>query len=87
METMLDKFGRIVLPKQVRDDLGLKVGEILRVEEREDEIVLKPIQKESHLNIKDGVLVFSASATGDLTQAMSAQREERLHHLKGRLKK
>ena len=87
METTLDKFGRIVLPKQVRDDLGLKVGEVLQVEEREDEIILKPLQREPHITIKDGVLVFFALATGDVTQATRAQREERLRYLKGRLKK
>ncbi len=87
METTLDKFGRIVLPKEVRDDLGLKAGEVLRVEEREDEIVLKPLQKESSLTIKDGVLVFLATPTGDITRAIATQRAERLHHLKGRLKK
>jgi len=28
METTLDKFGRIVIPKRVRDDLGLKPGAV-----------------------------------------------------------
>ena len=29
METTLDRFGRVVIPKQVRDDLGLKPGAVL----------------------------------------------------------
>jgi len=34
METILeilDRFGRVVIPKQVRDDPGLKAGSILQI--------------------------------------------------------
>ncbi len=34
METTIDRFGRVVIPKRLRDDLGLKVGEPLVIEER-----------------------------------------------------
>jgi AbrB family looped-hinge helix DNA binding protein len=32
METRLDKFGRVVLPKDIRDHLDLKPGQVLKVE-------------------------------------------------------
>ncbi len=78
METKLDKFGRVVLPKEIRDSLDLKPGEILQVEESESEVILKPLRGESPLRLKNGVLVFSGTATGDIIKAVRAHREERL---------
>ena len=78
METTLDKFGRVVIPKKIRDHLGLKNGEILQVEALNNEILLKPIRNESHLRVKDGVLVFSGTAKGEILEAVQAHREERL---------
>jgi len=40
-ETTLDKFGRIVISKQVRDDSGLKPGDVLRIKEVEEDISSK----------------------------------------------
>ncbi|MBI4710191.1 MAG: AbrB/MazE/SpoVT family DNA-binding domain-containing protein, partial [Nitrospirae bacterium] len=44
METILDKFGRVVIPKEIRDDLGLKPGEVIQVKESGNEVVLKPLK-------------------------------------------
>ncbi len=78
METNLDKFGRVVIPKQIRDDLGLEPGEPLNIEKREHEIILKPSRMESHILSKDGVLVFSGTATGDIMKAVNTHRNKRL---------
>lgn len=78
METTLDKFGRIVLPKSVRDDLGLKPGAVLKIEQIDQKIFMQPVNEEPHLLVKNGVLVFSGTATGDLVGAIQAHRQERL---------
>ncbi len=78
METKLDKFGRVVLPKDIRDNLDLKPGQVLKIEKSDDEVILKPLRKESPLHVKDGVLIFSGTATGDITEAVRLHREERL---------
>lgn len=78
MNTTLDRFGRIVIPKQMRDGLGLQPGITLRIEEREDEIRLKPLREGSPTHEKDGILVFSGEAAGDLVGAVGASRESRL---------
>lgn len=78
METTLDKFGRVVIPKEIRDILGLKPGELLKVEQSGDEVVLKPLREEPPIRVKDGVLVYAGTATGNLTEAVRAHREERL---------
>jgi len=78
METTLDRFGRVVIPKEIRDTLGLKPGELLRVEQSDDEIVLKPLREEPPIKAKEGVLVYTGTARGNLTEAVRAHREERL---------
>ena len=78
METTLDRFGRVVILKRVRDGLGLKPGTVLEIEEVEQKIFLKPIDGEPHVVTKVGVLVFSGTATGDIVGVIRAHRKERL---------
>lgn len=81
MNTLLDKFGRVVIPKEIRDNLGLKPGELLKVEQLDDEVVLKPLREEHPIKVKDGVLVYTGTATGSLIEAVKAHREERLRRV------
>jgi AbrB family looped-hinge helix DNA binding protein len=78
METTLDKFGRIVIPKRVRDDLGLKPGAVLQIEQADQRILMEPVHEGPHVVVKNGVLVFSGTATGDIVGAIQAHRQERL---------
>ena len=80
MKTRLDKFGRVVLPKDIRDHLNLKPGQVLKIERTGEEVILKPAEKEPHFHMKDGVLVFSGAVSGDIEKAVK-------HHREGRLKK
>lgn len=81
METTLDRFGRVVIPKEIRDALGLKPGELLKIEQTDDEVVLKPLREEPPIKVKDGVLVYAGTATGNLMEAVRAHREERLRRV------
>ena len=76
MQLVVDKFGRVVLPKALRHDLGLGPGERVDVEEQPECIILRPARKRSVVTHKDGLLVFSGSAEGDLTQALAQHRRE-----------
>ncbi|HLE40693.1 MAG TPA: AbrB/MazE/SpoVT family DNA-binding domain-containing protein [Nitrospirota bacterium] len=78
MKTTLDRFGRVVVPKEIRDRLGLKPGAEIELDEHGNEVVLKPVEHETPLKLEDGVLVFTGAATGDLMEAVRAHREERL---------
>ncbi len=78
MKTTLDRFGRVVVPKEIRDRLGLRPGAELEIDEKGNEVVLKPIEHGPSLIMKEGILVFTGSATGDLRGAVRALREERL---------
>ena len=82
METTLDRFGRIVIPKEIRDDFNLKPGSQIRIEESDQVIILKPMQGESNLHWKDGVLVFSGTPLGDLAKELEKHREDRAKNLR-----
>lgn len=77
MEATVDRFGRIVIPKRVREDLGLYAGSVLEIEEREDRIVLRVRRDEADLVREDGVLVYTGEAVGGLEQAVAAHRRGR----------
>ncbi len=77
METTVDRFGRVVIPKKIRDVYNLEPGTQVRIEEEQDAIILKPVRGEQNLQWKDGVLVYSGVPMGDLAEAVSKHREER----------
>jgi AbrB family looped-hinge helix DNA binding protein len=47
MKTTIDRLGRVVVPKPIRDKLGLRGGERLEVEERDGVIDLRPAAMEA----------------------------------------
>ena len=82
MGTTLDKFGRIVIPKEIRDDFNLKPGSLIRIEESEQAIILRPVAGDPNLRWKDGVLVFSGAPMGGLNKTLEQHREDRLKSLR-----
>ena len=77
MDAILDRFGRIVIPKEVRNRLDLRAGSQMRIEETDNGIVLKPIHGEPNLIEKDGVLIFSGASLGNIEDALTKHRKER----------
>ena len=52
MEVAIDKQGRIVIPKEIREKYGLSEGGKLELVAREDFIELIPLTKEDDLAIR-----------------------------------
>lgn len=46
MRTTIDRLGRVVVPKAIRDRLQLRGGEVLEVEERDGIVELRPARTE-----------------------------------------
>lgn len=68
----MDKAGRVVLPKPVREELHLGAGDSLELEICEDQIVLRPVRSTVGLRKKQGVWVMDtdeplSAATVDRT--------------------
>lgn len=84
METTLDELGRVMIPQQVREDLGLAPGMAFRIEERGDSILLTPVEQPIALAYEDGILVFTGELQGNVDDALRRDREERSRKLAGR---
>lgn len=83
MQLTIDRFGRMVLPKPLRDGLGLEPGDTLNATAEHGDIVLRPTGQTDGLRRKGKTLVFGGKAAGDLEQAVKDQREARIDHLSG----
>ena len=46
METTATSKGQIVIPSSIRRRLGIKEGTLIKIEEKGNEIILKPITRE-----------------------------------------
>lgn len=49
MRTSIDRFGRVVVPKAIRERLQLRGGEALEIEERDGVVELRPVPAEVEL--------------------------------------
>lgn len=57
----IDKAGRIVVPKKLRDDLHLIPGTRLRIERNGDRLTLMPSSTSARLVIQDGLPLILAA--------------------------
>jgi AbrB family looped-hinge helix DNA binding protein len=84
----IDRAGRVVLPKPIRDRLQLEPGESLEIESFEDHIVLRPIREHATMRKELGVLVFdtgepiTASEVRETIQKIRDERSDRVLGIK-----
>ncbi|MGB3780298.1 MAG: AbrB/MazE/SpoVT family DNA-binding domain-containing protein [Tunicatimonas sp.] len=81
MVSSLDKFGRIIIPKKVRKQLGITSETILTIEEDGSRIIIEPIQPEGSIVKKDEVLVFVGKPEGEVDQLLTIDRTQRMDKL------
>ena len=79
METSITIKGQIVIPAEIRQRLGLKKGTKISVEERNGEIVLRPMNRE-YFQRMSGIL-----KGGGLTKALERSRREDLEREEGKI--
>jgi AbrB family looped-hinge helix DNA binding protein len=82
MVIQMDKAGRVVLPKGVRDQLGLQPGDKLELDVRPEGVELRPTKPGPRIEAVDGLLVLKGvswiEGGADLVEQ---DREERLAEL------
>ncbi len=77
----VDKAGRVVLPKPVRDELQLSAGDSLELEISGEQIVLRPVRGRVGMRKKQGIWVLdfdepiSAAATNSVLRDIRRERE------------
>jgi AbrB family looped-hinge helix DNA binding protein len=86
MTLRIDKAGRIVLPKPVRDRLGLGPGADLELSESSEGLLLKPVQRRPSLVRHEDLLVHQGVLPkgSDWNRLVEDAREERMRTVTGR---
>lgn len=85
MITTLDKYGRIIIPKKIREQLGISSETGLHLEEDGNRIIIEPIQEEEPVVDKDGILVFTGKIQDDPGQLLEGDRQQRMNKLLGQI--
>ena len=85
MNVKIDKAGRIVLPKPVRDRLRLRQGSDLEIEERPEGLLLKPVDRRPSMVQKNGIWVHLGKLPKgfDWDTLVEDARDDRIKELSG----
>jgi AbrB family looped-hinge helix DNA binding protein len=77
----IDKAGRVVIPKPLREELHLEPGDSLEMESAGEQITLRPVRGTGPLTKEHGVWVFHsdeplpASATDEMLHKIRKERD------------
>ncbi len=77
---VLDRAGRVVIPKPVREELRLEPGDVLEMESLGEQITLRPVRGTGPVTKEHGVWVFRAGhplPASHTDQMLKKIREER----------
>ena len=79
MTLTIDKAGRVILPKPIRERLGLQAGSGLELEETPEGVVLKPVGRGPSLVRKGRFLMHTGELPPgyDILRAIEQDRNER----------
>lgn len=78
---VIDKAGRVVIPKPTREELHLEPGDSLEIETSGEQILLRPVRGTGPLTKEHGVWVFHsgqplpASATDKMLRQIREERD------------
>ena len=78
----LDKAGRVVIPKPLRDELKLGPGDALQLESEGEQIILRPLRGVIPLRKERGLWVYrtgqtlSASVSDDTLRKVREERDQ-----------
>ena len=76
----VDRAGRVVLPKPVRDKLQLQPGDSLELESSGEQIVLRPVRGNAPMRLKEGIWVLSMGepvSAESINEIIRRERDER----------
>ncbi len=83
MRITIDRAGRVVVPKQLRDRFNLVAGTELEIEAVGDGLQLRKVVSEPTLIRKKGFLVHHGTSPSgiDIGEFIRAEREARIRHI------
>ena len=85
---VLDKAGRVAIPKRLREELNLRAGDSLRLESQGEQITLRPVLAPLPIHKEDGVWVYRSGkpANTSIRKLIDEGRDERHHVILNRTK-
>ena len=82
-KTKIDSFGRMVIPKKIRDDLGISKGSEIEIDSKDNKIIIKTSTGKPFIENREGVLVVCSEPVGTLEGSLEKDREDRIKKILG----
>jgi AbrB family looped-hinge helix DNA binding protein len=73
----IDRFGRVLIPKSLRDRLGLKAGEEMALGVEGERLILEHLLARDVVVREGRALVFDVEGQDDIRSAIEWQRDKR----------
>ncbi len=86
LRSTIDKAGRVVIPKELREALHLEAGDLIEVEGSGESITLRPARNDTPLVTREGVWVHRGGGTlsiEEVNESIAHNRNERERRLTG----
>jgi AbrB family looped-hinge helix DNA binding protein len=84
IKTTIDKAGRIIVPKRLREKMRLEPGDDFLIEADGDRLILKPIRQEALLKKEYGIWVYQGEVSNiPIVEWLDEEREKRARELLG----
>lgn len=81
-KTTIDRAGRIIIPKPLRDQLHLQPGDSLELESGADQITVRPVRPKVTLKKEYGVWVYQGDpADVSINDVIDRAREDRIRQI------
>ncbi len=81
MVTTLDKYGRVIIPKKVREHLGIDTKSSLNISEDGKRIIIELIKEKAPVVDRDGILVFTGKLEDKKSELIKSDRNKRMKKL------
>ncbi len=81
MITTLDKFGRVIIPKRLREHLGINSETALNISEDNKRIVIELVKEKTPIVNRDGILVFTGKLEKKRSDLIRSDRNKRMRKL------
>jgi AbrB family looped-hinge helix DNA binding protein len=81
----IDKAGRVVLPKSIREGLRVGPGDTLEIESEDDRLIVSPVRIRPGLQKEQGIWVYRSGAPANISipDLIDRQRDQRTRELLG----
>lgn len=81
----VDKAGRLVIPKKIREKMHLDAGVVVEIETAGDHLEIRITENQDYKLVeKGGLLVIDGSPPMDIVAAIKADRQARIDRFEGR---